>query len=141
MNHNRAQTYLLTAVSVNILLSNDFAKSLLNFLACYHDFGLILSYSYSSQYGCLIAEARVRAWISPCVTYSGQSGTGSSFSAVTFHCSSYSCVTWRMNNRPFSGRSSVKFSPCQHEQQHGLICSICEHTGFQKGPAHGGNVM
>jgi hypothetical protein len=116
---------------------------LLNFLACNCDFVLILSYSFSSQYGCLTVEARVRAWISPCVTYGGQSGTGtgSSFSAVTFHCSSYSCVTLRMNNRPFSGRSSVKFSPCQHEEQHGLICSICEHTGFQKGPVYGGNVM
>jgi hypothetical protein len=60
------------------------------------------------------ADAQVLAWVNPCGTCCGRSGTGRDFSLsyLVFRCQNhstggpYSYIIWGMNNRPIGGHSS-----------------------------------
>jgi hypothetical protein len=78
------------------------------------------------------AEARVRSRVSPCGICDEQLCTGIGFSprssvllSISFHCASLrTCITWRMNNRPISDRSSETISLQQEQTQVFVLLSL-----------------
>jgi hypothetical protein len=80
------------------------------------EIGRVIAQAVSRRF--LIAEARVRAQVSPCGICCGQSATGTGFFVRVLRFSPVSiispllhirsCIMWRMGNGPVSGRSSTE---------------------------------